>query len=444
MNEHNDPAQQSPTPHPRRARKRAAGEGSIYQRQDGMWVASLMVGRRPNGTVDIRKRYAKTQREARAKLNELRQQHADGRTAAPGALTVGEFLTQWLRDSVALSARPATLRHYECLVRVHLLPRLGTIKLAALQPKQLQSLYAALLREGRTRGYARKEAGAGLAPKSVRAIHIVLHRALEQAVRWGYVPRNVADVVDPPAVPHQEMRALATEEIRRLLAAASGHRLAALWTVAIYTGCRKGELLGLRWGDLDWQAATITIRRTLQPCRVDAPSFAEPKTARGRRILPLAPSALVALREHQARQRAERAHAGEHYLDYELVFCTSIGTPLNPRNVTRDFKALLKRAGLPARLRVHDLRHTTATALLSAGVDVASTAAMLGHAQASTTLNVYAHALPSALAGAASRLEQALAHPCPAAPAPTAPAPAAPDDHAAANDGEPTADTARS
>jgi integrase len=259
----------------------------------------------------------------------------------------------------------------------------------------------------------------------VHHVHTVLHTALAQAVRWGYVARNVADAVDPPAVPRQELRTLTPEEVGRLLAAARGTRLEALWTVAVCTGCREGELLGLRWEDVDWQAPAVLIQRTLTRAPLGEPVFAEPKTAGSRRAVPLPAVAEAALRDHQARQEGHRRALGPDYADYGLVFATRLGTALQARNVIRSFKGLLEPAGLPRALRVHDLRHTTASLLLALGTDVPTTAAILGHAQSSTTLNVYAHALPSRLSTAADRLGEAIrreqGEPPPQPPPPTRP-----------------------
>jgi integrase len=238
----------------------------------------------------------------------------------------------------------------------------------------------------------------------VHHIHTILHTALRQAVKWGYVSRNVTEAVDPPAVPRTEMRFLNPEQVAALLDAARDDRLEALWAVAIHTGCREGELLGLRWEDVDWHASTVFVQRTLTGTKGGVPAFAEPKTARGRRVIPLPEEAVTALRAHRVRQHAERLALGPDYADHGLVFPTQLGTPLRARNVVKTFKLLLARAGLPTEVRVHDLRHTAAALLLGEGTDVATAAAILGHTQPSTTLNVYGHAIPSNLRTATDRV----------------------------------------
>jgi integrase len=191
--------------------------------------------------------------------------------------------------------------------------------------------------------------------------------------------------------------------------AAAGDRLASLWTLAGQAGCREGELLGLKWADVEWERATVTIQRTLVRVRDGVPEFADPKTEAGRRTLPLPRTALAALRDHRDRQGFERRRLGEDYTDLDLVFASHTGTPLLARNVVRAFKALLARAGLPRTDRVHDLRHSAATALLASGTDLATTSRILGHASPQVTATVYAHVLPRATAEAMARLEDAYA-----------------------------------
>ena len=181
--------------------------------------------------------------------------------------------------------------------------------------------------------------GAGLSPKTVRSVHGVLHRALVWAVKWEYVPRNVADATDPPVAARTETPSLTADESARLVRAARGHRLEALWIVALYTGCRLGELLGLKWEDVGWSTDSLAVRRTLTGAANGAPTLAEPKTARSRRVVPLSATALAALRAHGDRQAAERQAVGAAYVDFGLVFRTVAGTALGARNVRRTSSA---------------------------------------------------------------------------------------------------------
>jgi integrase len=358
-----------------------------------------MVGRRADGRPDRRVVYGKTRAEAARKLNEVLHRRDDGALAAPERTreTVADYLRRWL-EAIRGTIRPSTWERYAQCVRRHLTPALGRTRLAALRPDAVQKLYADTL-------------AAGLSPRSVHHIHTILHTALRQAMRWGYVTRNVTEAVDPPSVPRYEHRILAPAQAARLLETARSDRLEALWVVALCTGAREGELLALRWEDVDAEAATLAVRRTLVGTRGGVPEFAEPKTSRGRRVVPLPEEAVAALRAHRARQNEERLVLGPDYADYGLIFPTQLGTPLRARNVVRAFKALLARAGLPEDVRVHDLRHTAASLLLAAGTDAVTAAAILGHAQPSTTLNVYGHAVPSNVRAAAERLGRTLRPP---------------------------------
>ncbi len=380
----------------RRARKRADGEGTISQHPtSGMWRGRLMVGRKPDGRPDVREVYAKSQAGCRRKLDEMKRRVAGG-ILGEGKVerdSVGVFLSGWLKGKRA-TVEETTWARYEQSIRLHLVPALGAMKLAALRPDDLRRLYAAKLQ-------------AGLSPRSVRYVHLTISQALKQALLDGDLPRNVAASVKPPKEERREMRVLAPEETMRLLRAAAGDRLAGLWTLAVYTGCREGELLGLKWQDVNWVAATVTVQRNLTRVKGKAPTLRDPKTHAGLRTLPLSATALAALRAHRAEQNVDRLALGEDYADHGLIFATHTGTPLLARNVIRAFKALLARVGLPRSVRVHDLRHTTATMLIASGTDIATTARILGHATPQVTATVYAHVLPRATAQATERLEEA-------------------------------------
>jgi len=397
-------AQGEPLAKKRKETRNADGDGSLYfDKARKLWIGEVMVGWKPDAknplarVRDRRKVSAKTQSECRTKLQQLRQEITGGTLSNQSkGDTVAAYLARWLKAKEG-TVRVRTHDRYRQFVNTHLVPAFGTVKLTALKPDALQRLYGEKL-------------AAGLSPRTVRHLHTVFHTALEQAVRWGHVPRNIADVVTPPVVPHVELRPLGADEVGRLLTVAEQHddRLRALWEVAAHTGCRQGELLALTWNDVDLDGAEIRIRRILLKVKDFAGTFGETKTARSRRVVPLTEDAIEALKAHKDRQAFERKHLGEDYGTSNLVFCTHMGTPLNRGVVQGQFKRALDRAKLPMVTRFHDLRHTAATLMLAGGVDIPTAAAILGHSQNSTTLNVYAHAMPSRLKGGTAAIQRAL------------------------------------
>ncbi|ABG04874.1 phage integrase [Rubrobacter xylanophilus DSM 9941] len=376
--------------------KRGNGEGSISRRKNGGWMGQYVVY-----TAEGRKRktvYGKTRAEVAKKLNKALSDREDGLFFDAGNLKVGEYMDRWLRDSVEGNVGPRTLANYKLQVRRHIKPVLGEIQLKTLTPAHVQGLY-------------RQKLDAGLAPSSVRYIHAVLHRALTQALRWGLVPRNVSEAVDLPKLVSEEVDALTPEEARKFLDAARGDRFEALYVVAVMTGMRRGELLGLRWSDIDLgqnAPATLRVGRQLQRMRDGSGlKFVAPKGGKGRTIR-LPSRAVEALKAHRARQAEERLKAGPLYRDEGLVFASEVGTPLEPSNIDRrSFKPLLKKAGLPD-IRFHDLRHTCATVLLSQGVNPKFVQELLGHADIKLTLGTYSHFLPSMGDQTANAMESAL------------------------------------
>ena len=242
--------------------------------------------------------------------------------------------------------------------------------------------------------------------RTVLHLRAVLRRPLNLAQRWGLVPRNVASLVDAPRVPAYDVRAMAPSQAGAFLDTVRGDRLEALFTVALAVGLRQGEALGLQWGDVDLSAGTISVHRALQ--RVDGKlRLVEPKTPSSRRTVPLPPTVLVALRTHRTRQAEERLWAGSRWHDTDLVFTTTIGTPLDGTNVTHHLHQLLGRAGMP-QLRFHDLRHACASLLLAQGVHPRVVMEILGHSSIGLTMNTYSHVIPSLRHEAATRMESAL------------------------------------
>ena len=363
------------------AKRRGNNEGSIFQRKDGRWAAFITTGRDAVGRQKKRWFYGKTRKEVQEQLTKVLAEAQQGMPIDPTKQTVGQFLTQWLEDTVKGSCAPKTYLRYESSVRVHIIPALGQIPLAKLSPQHLQHFY-------------REKQKAGENDKAHKC-HAVLRRALNMAVRWGLIPRNPATLVDPPRVERKEMQILTPEEVNRLLDAAQDDRYSAFYVVAVTCGLRLGELLGLKWSDVNLNTGAVHISRQLQWIKGEGPRFKEPKTKGSRRTIYLPDLALNALKEHRKKQIEERLRLGEIWQDNDLVFPSEIGTPANPSNIYKwSFHPILEKARLP-KIRVHDLRHTCASLLLLQGENPRVVQELLGHSSVSITLQLYSHVLPS-------------------------------------------------
>ena len=364
--------------------RRGAGEGSIYCRGDGRWVSYL---RLPDG----RKKFftGPSRKDVQARLQAAQHAVQEGRLALGRDQTLRDYLVRWQEEIVRHSVRESTRLNYELAVR-RLQPLIGHAKLRALTPEQIQLAYSKLL-------------GTGLSARTVRQIHMVLRRALKQAVLWRLLDRNPTDAVRPPRPERKEMSVLDREQVARLLAGTVGDRDHALWTLLVTTGVREGEALGLLWSDVDLERGTVTIRRALQ--RLSGRSaFVEPKTARSRRTVPIPPSTRAVLAEHRRRQLEEQTLADSVPRGRDLVFCTADGDPLNASSVCIRLHRTLERLGLP-QIRVHDLRHTAATHLLVRGVHPKVVQDLLGHSTIAITLDTYSHVMPSLARDATEYME---------------------------------------
>jgi integrase len=373
--------------------RRGNGEGTISRRKDGRWEGRYYVP-----TEDGPKRkviYGKTRAEVSEKLTKALSDRANGIVYDNENITIGEYLDVWLKGSVYGSVRQSTYDRDTNLVNNHIKPVLGSLKLKKLNSAHVQNFY-------------RNRLDTGLSASTVRKIHDILRRGLAQAVDWHLTQRNVADVVKPPRPVPKEIVALSTDETRRLLDAAAEDRLEALYVLAVHTGMRQGEMLALRWQDVDIENAVLSVRRTLTR-RGGKVAFGEPKTKKSRRSIRLTLQAVDALRAHLERQLRDMEILGDHYQDQGLIFTTDTGAPINPSNLRqRSFTPLLKRAGLP-HIRFHDLRHTCATLLLSRGVHPKFVQELLGHATIAITLDTYSHVIPSMGDATAKAMEDALA-----------------------------------
>lgn len=425
------------------SRRRGRGEGSIVHRADGRWMARLDLGWQ-DGKRRTKAIYGRTRRTVADALQHALRAAQEGTLVGDERQTMAEFLTRWLQDVARTRVRPRTFDGYGAAVEHHIKPDLGRVRLAKLTPQHLQAWLGTL--EARGVSVGRR-----------RYARVVLRTALNTAMRWGLVSQNAATLIDAPRTTRREIRPLTPDEAKALLGATREHPLDAFVTVALACGLRLGEALGLQWPDVDLDAGTLDVRRAVQRFGGDVaarrPLLAERKrlraalaaprtpaaaelrarlitelhvvraalakvktsihvvelkSARSRRTIALPGVVITALRSHRVHQLEARLAAGGRWQDQGFVFTSAIGTPLEPRNVTRQFKALLTAAKLP-NIRLHDLRHSCATLLLAQGVNPRVVMETLGHSQVSLTLNTYSHVLPALQRDAAARIDAVFA-----------------------------------
>jgi integrase len=372
-----------------RPRRRARGEGSIFQRaSDGHWVVRLdlgyVQGRRKRVT-----RYASSEREALAELKRLHREFGAGRLVVKaGQMTVAEYVDYWLAELLPGTVKASTEASYADMTRRHIVPAIGHLSLSKLSRDDVRRFVRQL---ARTRSQ-RQGSDQMLSGRTVQYVYSILRRALEDARPEELVGRNVAQEVPTPRYERREFEPLAACEARMLLAAAADDRLYAVYVLALVLGMRRGEILGLRWSAVDLARATLRVQASLQ--RVGGQLvLTSPKTKRSRRAIPLPQAVVKVLEAHRHAQAVERSGA-ELWADDDLVFTTSIGTAIEPRNLSRHFEALRVRAKV-RRVRFHDLRHSCASLLFELGVPLRMVMEILGHSQISTTSDIYTHVMPA-------------------------------------------------
>ena len=366
-------------------KRRGSGEGSIYQRKDGRWVASM--------SLEHRKRkyfYGDTRREVQEKLKIALREQQQGTLITAAQQTLKQFLERWVEETYKPTVKPLSYVNYRSVINAHLVPALGHVTLQKLTPEMIQSV-------------CRKKLDEGKKPRTVVYIHKVLQRALEDAVKWGLVARNVAKLVTPPRVERHEVQALTLEQAEKLLEVARGTSLDALLVMALTTGMRRGELLALRWGDIDFEHSMVFVHRTV--ARIAGGLIeGEPKTKSSRRHIMLPVVAIEALKRHQAQWERMKLTAADSWQDTGAVFCERDGSLIYPDKVLRRFEKLLGQVGLP-HMRFHDLRHSAATILLAIGVNPKEVQSRLGHSSITMTMDVYGHVLSSMQHEAVDRID---------------------------------------
>lgn len=419
--------------------RRGHGEGTISLRSDGRWMGKVDLGWH-DGKRRRKCLYGATRAEVRDKLNDAVRDAQAGAAFSDTRQTVAQFLQRWLEDVARARVRTRTFDTYEAAVRRHIVPHLGKQPLVKLTPQRAQA-WMTTLEE------------AGVSAHRRRYARVVLRIALKTAIKWRLVSQNVASLIDPPRTTAHEIRPLTPDQAKSLLSAASDGPLHGFVAVALGCGLRLGEALGLKWDDVDLDDGVLRIRRSLQrfggnsairrPLLIDrtrlrraiattkdraarqslsaqllevrkklhacktVAQLVEPKSAKSRRTVALPAVTASALRAHRKRQLEDRLAAGDDWKGEGFVFCTPIGTAADPHNINRQFRLLLKTAGLPP-TRIHDMRHTAATLLLAQGVDPRTIMEVLGHSQISVTLNTYTHVMPTLRRDAATKLDAVL------------------------------------
>lgn len=397
------------------AKKRGNNEGSIRERKKGQWEGRVTIGRKPDGSLNRVSFYGKSRQEVADKIADALSTLKNGTFVEPNRVTLAQWLNKWMEVYQKGTISPNFYARRQDLIRIHIKPAIGNMPLLKLKPADVKKLYNDLEKNGRKPG--RKKNGdiiplkegtpPGLATGTIKHIHNILNPAMKQAVKEGLVPKNVvADVTPPKVVRTREAKALTKQEAGIYLDAIKGHRLYAAFIVELTTGLRRGELIGLQWKDL--QDGTLKIRQQISRIKHDdgttSLEYAPLKTPAAYRSIVLPEITISELKSHKARQAQEKLLAGKLYKDEGLIFCTSWGEKLDTRHLYRIHSKALENAKIP-HTAFHNLRHTVATLLLQSGENLKVVQDLLGHADAETTMNTYAHVFEEMKKSAADKLE---------------------------------------
>ncbi|WP_028308773.1 tyrosine-type recombinase/integrase [Desulfitibacter alkalitolerans] len=380
------------------AKKRGNGEGSIIQRKDGRWQATITAGHDANGKPKRRAFYGKTRKEAVSKMNEALQSLQQGNYVEPSRITFGEWIQRWLDDYAKPKTRQTTWESYEVIIKTHIIPDLGKIPLAKLQASDLQRFYNQKLQSGRIKD------NSGLSTRYVRYMHTLIKKSLDQALKENLISKNMANATQPPTVKTKKMTCLTEDQLVTLIDVARQDRLAAAFILDIATGLRRGELLGLKWDVLDLSKGNIVVKRQLLSVKGGSVIEEDIKTKSSERNIPIPANIVKELKVHKARQAKEKLAFGEAYQNNNLVFCKEDGSLLDPREFTKRFQGLLKKAELP-KIRLHDIRHSHASLLLAKGVSPKVIQERLGHSSITITLDLYSHLAPGMQEAASNMID---------------------------------------
>jgi integrase len=388
-------------------RKRGNAEGSIYKMKDGRWRAAVSVGKDADGKSKRRIFTANTRHEVAEELTAALRDRDRGINIKPGKLTVGQFLADWLENTVRPSTRPKTYTSYEQQVRNHIsktvppeewkekeldaVPGFKDVRLSKLTLQQVQKFLNDKLK-------------AGNSPSQVKYLRVVLRTALNQALKADLIARNVAELATPPKAEKREITPFTEAQAGRFLMAAMGHRNEALFTVGLAVGLRSGECSALRWENVNLETGTVIVKHTLQRIKEKGLVLEPPKSEKSRRTVELPASCIATLQAHRERQQKERELAGSRWKETGYVFTSTIGTPIDATKILKEFNALVEAAGLPKQ-RFHDLRHACVSLLRAMGESDKVIAEIVGHSDIRLTQNVYQHVYQEAKVEAAAKMD---------------------------------------
>lgn len=366
------------------------------QKKGNKWYAVLYTGKDELTGKWQRKWFSgfKTKKEAEKFLAEKVSEVAQGRYTEPSKELFADYLQTWLEDK-KMQVRPSTWKTYDWIARCYVIPHLGKMELSKIKPAVLQKFYHQLQN--------RQEP---LGARTVIQVHLLVKASLDRAVKWGLLPNNPANAVDAPRYRKKEMEVWSEDEVRRFLKVAEQHRLYGAFHLAVTSGMRMGEILGLRWTDIDFNKRTLSVSQALSKAEKGY-MMQEPKTKSGKRNIALSQSSMAILEQHKRKQAAEKLRAGSMYQDNGLVFASSVGTPIGARNFTRVYHTLRKKADV-TQINFHSIRHTHATLMLKQGVHPKIVSERLGHANISITLDTYSHVIPGLQQAAIDHFDDAL------------------------------------
>lgn len=386
------------------AGRRGNNEGSIFKRKDGSWCGVVTCGRDKEGNVKRQYFYGKTRPEVSEKIIKTQNEINTGTFVEPSKVKFGEWIDTWLQIYMKPTLRPTTYSSYEQIIRLHIKPDLSDYLLRELRPEHLQKLYNSKFQNGKVDGTG------GLSARHIRYIHVIIHSSLEQAIKNQLVLRNVSDATTLPRQVKKEIQVFTVEEQKKFIEAVENDVLGSAFKLDLASGLRLGELLALKWDNIDLTEGVLKVRSSMtrvktfeNDSKISQIIFQEPKTKNSKRSIPLPESIIEDLKEHKRVQYNEKNLMGEAYFDNNLVFCTQLGAPIEPRNMARKFYSLLESAGV-SKISFHALRHTFATRALEAGIHPKVVSEMLGHANISITLDLYSHVLPDLKKEAATKL----------------------------------------